>query len=456
MHFSEWRYFINLKRSFIMQSQKQVNYLVPFITLVILFFFVGFLTTANGQFQGPLKAAFLNGAGDLKNTFATLISFSWFLAYPLTGGLGSSWVTKYGYKKTLILGLMILVVGLGIFWLSSWYTITCPDSNVLIASATIPIGYFIFLLGSFVAGSAATVLQVVINPYLTACDIKGTQAVQRLNIGASSNSIGTTIAPFFVTGIVFGGLSMEDVKIDQLQFPFICLILVIGTVAFILSKLTLPDIAGTRAKVGEKLGKSIWSFRHLTLGVVAIFFYVGVEVCIGANINLYALQLENTGRQFSFFGMNSLNLFGINFSIPAIMATLYWGGMLIGRLISSSLNKISPNIQLSFTAMFATILVLVAIAINEPWLLVGVGLFHSVMWGAIFTLSVNKLGKYTSVASGVFMIGVIGGALLPLFQGIFADMLGGIWRWTWLIVVVGELYILYYGLSGSKVIQSAE
>ncbi|MFA5044304.1 MAG: MFS transporter [Paludibacter sp.] len=439
-----------------MQSQKQVNYLVPFITLVILFFFVGFLTTANGQFQGPLKAAFLKSAGDLKNTFATLISFSWFLAYPLTGGVASSWITKYGYKRTLIQGLLILVIGLGVFWVSSWYTITFPESNVYIGSATIPIGYFIFLLGSFVAGSAATILQVVINPYLTACNIKGTQAVQRLNIGASSNSIGTTVAPFFVTGIVFGGLAMEDVYISQLQFPFICMMLVIGLVTFIMSKLALPDIAGTRAIVGEKLEKSIWSFRHLTLGVVAVFFYVGVEVCIGANINLYTIELENAGRQFSFFGMNSLNLFGINFSIPALMATLYWGGMLIGRLISSSLNKISPNVQLVFTALIATILVLVAIAINEPWLLVGVGLFHSVMWGAIFTLSVNKLGKYTSVASGVFMIGVIGGALLPLFQGIFADMLSGIWRWTWFIVVVGELYILYYGLSGSKVIQSAE
>jgi MFS transporter, FHS family, L-fucose permease len=437
------------------QSQKQVNYLVPFITLVILFFFVGFLTTANGQFQGPLKAAFLNSAGDLKNTFATLISFSWFLAYPLTGGLASSWVTKHGYKRTLIQGLLILVVGLGVFWVSSWFTITFPDSNVHIASAVIPTGYFIFLFGSFVAGSAATILQVVINPYLTACNIKGTQAVQRLNIGASCNSIGTTVAPFFVTGIVFGGLSMGQVKISQLQVPFICLMLVIGLVTFILSKLALPDIAGTRANVGEKLEKSIWSFRHLTLGVVAVFFYVGVEVCIGANINLYALELGNAGRQFAFFGMNSFNLFGINFSIPALMATLYWGGMLIGRLISSSLNKILPDVQLFFTSSIATLLVLAAIAMNEPWLLVLVGLFHSVMWGAIFTLSVNKLGKYTSVASGVFMIGVIGGALLPLFQGMFADMFGGAWRYTWLIVVVGELYIFYYGLSGCKVKQSA-
>lgn len=436
------------------ESGKQINYLVPFITLVILFFFVGFLTTANGQFQGPLKAAFLSGAGDLKNTFATLISVSWFMAYPITGSLGALWVNKYGYKRTLIQGLLILLAGLGIFLASSWYTVHFPQSSVQLSSATIPVGYFIFLLGSFVVGSAATVLQVVINPYLAACDVKGTQAVQRLSIGGSSNSIGTTIAPFFVVGIVFGGLAMEDVQVAQLQVPFICLMLMIAIVAVILSKMALPDIQETRSCAGEKPERNIWSFRHLTLGVIAIFFYMGVEVCVGANINLYTLELEKEGRIFSFLGINSLTLFGINFSIPALMATLYWGGMLAGRLISSSLNKIGPDIQLSFTAFLAAILVLLAMVINEPWLLVAVGLFHSVMWGAIFTLSVNRLGKYTSKASGVFMIGVIGGALLPLLQGIFADVMGGAWRWTWIIVLVGEIYILYYGLSGHKVIES--
>jgi len=437
------------------QEQKQINYLPPFITLVILFFFIGFLTTANGQFQGPLKTAFLDGAGNLKNTFATLISFSWFMAYPLTGGLGTAWVNKYGYKRTLIQALIILIAGLGIFWGSAQYTIVFPDSSINIASATIPVGYFIFLLGSFVVGTAATILQVVINPYLAACNVKGTQAVQRLSIGGSSNSIGTTVAPFFVTGIVFGGLAMEDIQVSQLQMPFICLMIVIMLVTIILSRLSLPDIQGTRTESGEKLEKSIWSFSHLTLGVIAIFFYVGVEVCIGANINLYALELEKGGKAFSFFGMNSLTLFGINFSIPALMATLYWGGMLVGRLISSSLSKISPRVQLGITAIFAAIFTCLAIIVDNPWLLVAVGLFHSVMWGAIFTLSVDKLGKYTSRGSGVFMIGVIGGALLPLFQGMLADAMGGLWRWTWFIVITGEIYILYYALSGSKVKQSA-
>ncbi len=438
------------------QQQKQVNYLAPFITLVVLFFFVGFLTTANGQFQGPLKAVFLNNAGELKNTFATLISFAWFMAYPLTGGIGSSWVTKYGYKRTLIQALIILIAGLGIFWLSSIYTIEFPESHFRVASAIIPWGYVIFLIGSYVVGAAATILQVVINPYLTACNVKGTQAVQRLNIGGSANSVGTTLAPFFVTGIVFGGLSMEEVNISQIQVSFLGLMAVFVIVTLVVAQMRLPDIEGTKADSGEKLTRSVWSFSHLTLGVIAIFFYVGIEVCVGANINLYAIELEKAGRQFLFFGMDSLTIGGINFAIPALMATLYWGGMLIGRLISSSLSNISPRIQLTVAAIFAALSTLAAIATDNPWLLVTVGFFHSVMWGSIFTLSVNKLGKYTSIASGVFMIGVIGGALLPLFQGMFADALGGIWRWTWFIVVIGEIYILYYALFGSRVKQSAE
>ncbi len=437
------------------QQEKQINYVGPFLTMVFLFFIVGFLTTANTQFQGPLKEAFLSGVGNLKNTFATLITFSWFLAYPLCGGVGSRWTTKYGYKGTLIRSLFIMISGLGCFFLSSWFTVQFPEANLRLGANLVPAGFFIFLLGSFIVGASATILQVVINPYLTACYVKGTQPIQRMAIGGSANSIGTTIAPFFVTGVVFGGLAMEDVQISQLMMPFLSLISIIGIVVLVLVRLSLPDIKGTKAEAGEKLEKSVWSFSHLTLGVIAIFFYVGVEVCIGANINLYAIEQESANGPFSFFGNDSLTLFGINFAIPALMATLYWGGMLIGRLVGSSLSTVPPRVQLIVTTVSATILALLAIAFNNPWLLTAVGLFHSIMWGAIFTLSVTKLGKYTSVASGVFMIGVVGGAILPLLQGIIADAIHG-WRWSWSIVIFGELFMLYYALIGSRVKQSAE
>lgn len=137
------------------------------------------------------------------------------------------------------------------------------------------------------------------------------------------------------------------------------------------------------------------------------------------------------------------------------MATLYWGSMLVGRLVGSSLSKISPRVQLTVTTVAAGGLVLLAILFNNLWLLAVVGLFHSIMWGAIFTLSVTHLGKYTSIASGVFMIGVVGGAILPLLQGVLADILGS-WRWSWFIVLFGEMFMLYYALIGSRVRQFAD
>ena len=414
---------------------KSANYLGPFITMVFLFFIVGFLTTANTQFQGPLKEAFLSKAGGLTNTIATLITFSWFLAYPIAGGVGSKWVAKFGYKGTLIRGILVMFLGLFFFFLSSWFTVRFPEADLAISGSLIPAGYFIFLIGSFTVGASATILQVVLNPYLSACDVKGTQPVQRLAIGGSSNSVGTTIAPYFVTGIVFGGVAMTDVKVEQLTVPFLSLMAVAALLFVIIRRLNLPDIEGTRAEEGETLEESVWSFRHLTLGVVAIFFYVGAEVCIGANINMYAIEMD--------------------FYSPALLATLYWGGMLVGRLVGSSLSKVSPKVQLIVTTSTATALIILAIILNNLWLLAAVGLFHSIMWGAIFTLSVNKLGKYTNAASGVFMIGVIGGAIFPLLQGLIADLSGG-WRLSWLMVIACELFMLYYAVWGSKVRKTAE
>ncbi len=417
-------------------TKSSINYIGPFITMVVLFFFVGFLTVVNQQFQAPLKASLLNNAGDLINTLTVLITFTWFMAYPLTGGIGSRWIDKYGYKGTLVRGLLILIAGLGVFELAVLQHIHFPK-YISFGNSSVPVGYFIFLAGSYIVGAAAAILQIVINPYLIACSVKGTSPVQRQMIGGSSNSIGTTIAPFFVSGIVFGGLALDQISIKQLIIPFIGLMIIIAIVTFVVSRLTLPQIEETTNKAGEKLEKSIWSFSHLKLGVIALFFYVGVEVAIGANLNLYA---ENLGGSYAEAAIR--------------MTSFYWIGMLIGRLISSTLSKVSANLQLSATAFISAILVTLSMIFSNPWLLVGVGLFHSVMWASIFTLSIDKLGKYTSKASGTLMIGVIGGSLIPLFQGMIADSMYGDWKWTWLLVIVGELYLLYYGLMGYKVKQT--
>ena len=148
--------------------------------------------------------------------------------------------------------------------------------------------------------------------------------------------------------------------------------------------------------------------------------------------------------------MNRLIIGGLALGIPALLATLYWGGMMIGRAISGLFNHISPRTQLIFTTVAATLLALIGIITNNLWVLVSIGLCHSVMWSCIFTLAIKGLKKYTSKASGVFMMGVFGGAIFPLFQGMLADVYGS-WQWTWLLVVGCELEMLYYALYGSKV-----
>ncbi|NLI72692.1 MAG: sugar MFS transporter [Bacteroidales bacterium] len=414
-------------------ENRNVNYVGPFITMVILMSLVGFITVVNQQFQAPMQVAFLKEAGDLKNTLATVITFSFFLAYLLMGGMSAKSLVNNGYRGTLIRGLIILIGAFVVFELSAFQFEQSAGSTITMGSVTIPHAYFIFILGSFIAGTALTFLQSAINPYLVACDVKGTSGVQRQTIAGAGNSTMTTIAPFFVAAVIFQNRTADDIQISSLYVPFAILIVIVAALAYILTRLNLPEIASVTSSKDEKLPRSVWSFSHLALGVVAIFVYVGVEVAVGANIVMYAKDL------------------GGSFAAKAtLMASLYWGGMLVGRLLGSFVSKIPANTQLLFTSVAAGVLVVASMLTNNPWLLVGVGLFHSIMWPAIFPLAIEGLGKYTSKASGALMMGVVGGAVFPLLQGIMADSIGS-WGWTWIIVALGEVYLLYYALSGHKV-----
>lgn len=423
-------------------QQNQISYTGPFITMVFLFFIVGFLTVVNQQFQSPLQGALLSNVGGIQNTLAVMVTFAWFLSYPLTGGIGARMVNKHGYKNTMIRALFVVAAGCAIFEASVLLQKYAGDVAVMhVGDYSIPYAYFLFLIGAYVVGAGVTIMQVVINPYLIACKVKGTSDVQRQNIGGSSNSIGTTLAPFFVGGIVFGGASV--VTLDNLIIPFIAFIAVILLVAFIITKLQLPNIANTTAEGGEKLERSVWSFRHLTLGVVAIFIYVGVEVCVGANLIMNAkaeIDPTLTGDALE----KAL-------ALVAKMGSLYWGGMLVGRLIGSAISKVPARTQLIVTSIAAAVLVVGAMVSGNMWWLVAVGLFHSVMWPSTFALAVKGLGKYTSAGSGALMIGVLGGGVMPLLQAALADWWGGDWTATWIIVIIGEAYLLYYALLGSRI-----
>lgn len=422
----------------------------PFIVLTFVFFIVGFMTIVNGQCQGPLKIAFLQHAGGLKNTFTTLISFCFFSGFLVNGYIGGKWINRFGYKVSLLRGLTVMIVGLLVYFLSSWFADNYNNLAINLGSEQIPYGFFIFLFGSFLMGSSAALLQTVITPYVSAYELPNTQPVQRVNITCAANSFGTTIAPFFVTGIMFGGVAIENVEVQQVMIPFLLIAVCVFITRFIVRKLPLPDIKNTREENDEKSSSNLWSFRHFKLGVIAIFFYVGAEVAVGTNINLHAMELENTNHILSFFGNKTLIIGGLNLGIPALLATLYWGGMMIGRIISGLFNTVSPRLQLTVTTILATILTTIAVFTNNLWVLVSVGLCHSVMWGCIFTLAVKGLNKNTSKASGLFMMGAFGGAVFPILQGILADLLGS-WQYTWLIIIVCELVMLYYAVIGSRV-----
>ncbi|MFR9503837.1 MAG: MFS transporter [Rikenellaceae bacterium] len=431
-------------------SQAKKYGLGPFVILTFIYFIVGFLTTVNGQFQGPLKIAFLSDVAALRNTLVTLIPFFFFLGYLVNSSTGGRWINAHGYKTTLMRALVIMVAALCFYLGASLLADKFATWRFNIGADYIPYGYLIFLIGSFLMGTSAALLQVVINPYVASYELPNTQAVQRLSIVCAINSIGTTVAPFFVTGVMFAGAAIDSVTAAHLIVPFVVMIFFIALVAIITSRLNLPNIEGTYNACEKGSERNIWSFRHLRLGVVAIFFYVGAEVAIGINVNLHAMELLESGRHLSFFGHDNIVIWGLNLGIPALLATLYWGGLMVGRILSSFINFISPRIQLIFTAVTAILLTIFAILSNNLWVLIAVGLCHSIMWGAIFTLSVAGLKEYTSKASGIFMMGVFGGAIFPLIQGYMADSIGS-WQWTWAIVIVCELVILYYALWGSKI-----
>lgn len=425
----------------------------PFLLLTFIYFIVGFLTTVNGQCQGPLQVAFLSEVTATRNILATLISFAFFMGYLLNSAKTGRLLNKIGYKKTLIRSMMVMVLALAFYLASAIIAEYWGGAGVRISQDFVPFGYFVFLLGAYLMGTSAAMLQVVINPYIVAYPLPGTQPVQRMNFTCAVNSFGTTIAPFFVTGVMFAGVSLESVSADQLTIPFLVMMLVIALTTWTTSRANLPDIEGTRDVTDDKENerktdasvqtssaveekskqRSIWSFRHLKYGVITIFFYVGTEVGIGNNMNLHAMDLMGQGYDFS----------------PALLATLYWGGFLVGRMVSAGLKNVAPRPMLLFVSVAAIVLMLTSMFTENLWLMAAVGLFHSVMWSCIFTLAVDGLKEYTSRASGVFMIGVFGGAVFPVLQGLLADYVGS-WQFTWLIPLFCEFVILWYGLVGYK------
>lgn len=428
-----------------MSSTEKKNYLLPIIVMIFLFAMVSFVTNLASPMGDILKNQF-----NVPNWMGTLGVFANFIAYAVMGYPAGNLLQKLGYKKTALIAIAIGFIGVGIQTLSG------------------TLGSFeVYLLGAFVAGFSMCLLNTVVNPMLNKLGGGGNKGNQLIQVGGSFNSLAGT-AVIILTGI----LIPEGIKNAQISnvFPLMFAALAIFAFAFIVIALTAIPENEKQQQISLANDKySPLSFRHFIFGAIGIFVYVGVEVGVPNVLNKW---LQNPDLDIL-----QLNGLGSAEAIAGSVTATYWMMMLIGRLLGAAIgSKVSAKSMLIVASVVGLILTLAAmfaptsIMVNLPVfkndanglfglanvpinaaLLVFVGLCTSVMWGGIFNLAVEGLGKYTEKASGIFMVMVCGGGILPLLQNGIVDMTGGIGYLTsYWVIVVGLAYLLYYALVGCK------
>lgn len=427
-----------------MNQEKQKTNVVAVITMIFLFGMIAFVTNLAAPMGIVLKNQF-----SVSNALGMLGNLGNFIAYAVMGIPSGILLTKVGYKKTALIAVAVGFIGVGIQYLSGHAS---PSS-----------AFAVYLVGAFVSGFSMCLLNSVVNPMLNKLGGEGNKGNQLIQIGGSFNSIMATITPMFV-GILIAG-SVEKATISQI-FPVMYTAMAIFAFAFfvlLFVKIPEPNTTQTAEPIGV-LMKGVLRFRHFVLGAVAIFVYVGIEVGVPGTLNLFLNDpIEKGGA-------------GISSTIAGFVVGTYWLLMLVGRLIGASLGaKVSSRMMMIFTSGIGLILVLLAIfssttsLVNLPVLqqtatgqlsfglaevpvnamyLVLVGLCASIMWGGIFNLAVEGLGKYLAAASGVFMVLVCGGGILPLIQGWLADVAG--FMNSYWVIIFALAYLLFYGLVGCK------
>ncbi len=418
-------------------SSKQQNYTFALTTLTTLFFMWGFITCLNDILIPHLKAVFT-----LNYTQVMLIQFSFFTAYAIVSLPAGILVEKIGYKSGIVIGLITAGIGCLLFY---------PAASVQ--------SYAMFLGALFVLASGITILQVAANPYVAILG-KSETASSRLNLTQAFNSLGTTIAPYFGSLIILSLAvkTLEDFKTmssDQIlayklaesnavQVPYLGLAAALFVIAAIFAVIKLPKIEASDIMASGDDGvnyhdmhKSAWGYKHLVLGAIGIFVYVGGEVSIGSFLVNYI------GQPF---------ISGLKEADAGKLVSFYWGGAMIGRFIGSAVQrKINPGIVLAFNAFAAAVLVIISMLTFGQvamWAILAVGLFNSIMFPTIFTLAIDGLGKHTGQASGILCTAIVGGAILPVVQGFFADNIGI--HHAFFIPVFCYIYIAYYGIKGHK------
>ncbi|MCO1334599.1 sugar MFS transporter [Microbulbifer sp. OS29] len=408
------------------QDQMSVGTVPRYINLIALtslFLIWGFITGLNDVLVPHLKNVF-----ELSYTKAVLVQFYFFAAYFLVSVPAGMLLRRVGYQLGLVLGLLV----------------ACAGCLVFIPAARLQI-YEVFLLGLFVLASGITLLQVSANPYVIALGSART-APSRLNLTQAFNSLGTTLAPVIGGAVFFAGLTLSvdpDTAASLFEFrareaalvetPYFWLAVLLLVMVAFFSWIRLPAIPEHQQRSSvEGDVFSLWRFPRLTLGAVGIFAYVGAEVAIGSFL-------------VSFFGEPSVARM-TPFEASKYVS-YYWGGAMIGRFAGAFLLRfVSAGKVLAVCGLGSVVLIAVAMMSSGAmavWSIVAVGLCNSIMFPTIFSLALRGLGRYTSQGSGILCMAIVGGAVIPLFQGMLADSAGI--QYSFLVPLICYCYIIYYG-----------
>ena len=392
------------------------NYLVPFIIVTALFGIFGFLTSLNNQLVGKLKEIF-----DLPYGPSMLATSAWFFAYLVFSVPSGKLIEKVGYKGTMVISLFIMVVGALLF---------IPAANMVSFNLT--------LFAIFVLASGVCALQTSANPYVA---ILGPEesASARLNLAQAFNSAASAAAGWFAARFILADTSKVTDPASQahmLQMPYVYIASGLLILGFAVMFLHLPAITSARpAEDSPEPGRSIWSYKHTVLGMVGIFFYVGVEIALAAIAIQYCKQQ----------GISNVQTAGI-------LVTAYYLFIMAGRFVGSALmSVIKAEKMLVVLGILGVVLMLVSMVTHGQiaiWSLVLCGLANSIMYPTIFTLGIAELGHLTSKGSGVITIGNVGGAVIPPLFGFLADKVGI--QYAFVLPIVCYLFITYYGFSGYK------
>jgi MFS transporter, FHS family, L-fucose permease len=398
-----------------------------------LFFMWGFLTALNDILIPHLKSIF-----DLNYTWVMLINSAFFGSYCVFAIPAAKVIEKIGYKRTMVVGLLIMAVGALLF----------------VPAANVP-SFPLFLAALIVLAAGVTALQVAANPYVTVLGPART-ASSRLNLTQAFNSLGTTIAPYVGGLLILAAAPMTEDQLQKLaapallayrqheassvKLPYIGIAICLAALALAIAMFNLPKIEATREfrPMGEAdtAASNLWKHRPLILGVIGIFVYVGAEVSIGSFLINYFTQPE---------------IGNLSVKTAASLVSLYWGGAMIGRFIGAGvLQKLSARSVLGAVAIVACCLVAISMA-STGWLamatIILVGLFNSVMFPSIFSLAIEGLGPLTGKGSGLLIMGIVGGAIIPVAEGALADKIGI--HHAFILPALCYIYIAFYGFKGS-------